>query len=177
MVFEAVGEIESKEALYPASIGALVKCEGELIMIKRDNNPNIPDPGKIGLIGGGIEPGESENEALLREIGEEIGINVKENQIVNLGTLEDETGNGQIKNLALVEITKEQKKNIHKGDEGERIEYFTTENLPDEKDIVPDLKGIIIQNRDSLKKWLQGEEIKASELGIQSYPQHVSTLL
>lgn len=50
--------------------------KGELLLYKRDNKPTIPFPGYWDLIGGHIEPGETPEEALQREIMEELGIEI-----------------------------------------------------------------------------------------------------
>jgi 8-oxo-dGTP diphosphatase len=50
--------------------------KGELLLYKRDNKPEIPFPGYWDLIGGHIEEGETPKEALVREIKEELGIEI-----------------------------------------------------------------------------------------------------
>ena len=48
--------------------------EGELLLYKRDNKPGIPFPGYWDLIGGHVEEGETPEQALTREIKEELNI-------------------------------------------------------------------------------------------------------
>ena len=50
--------------------------KGEILLYKRDNKPGIPFPGYWDLIGGHIEEGETPKEALVREIKEELGIEI-----------------------------------------------------------------------------------------------------
>ena len=47
---------------------------GELLLYKRDNKPDIPFPGYWDLIGGHVEDGETPEQALVREIKEELNI-------------------------------------------------------------------------------------------------------
>ncbi len=47
---------------------------GELLLYKRDNKPGIPFPGYWDLIGGHVEDGETPEQALVREIKEELDI-------------------------------------------------------------------------------------------------------
>ncbi|MBP5473421.1 MAG: NUDIX domain-containing protein [Bacteroidales bacterium] len=47
---------------------------GELLLYKRDNKPGIPFPGYWDLIGGHVEDGETPEQALVREIKEELNI-------------------------------------------------------------------------------------------------------
>ena len=51
---------------------------GELLLYKRDNKPGIPFPGYWDLIGGHVEDGETPEQALVREIKEELGIELTE---------------------------------------------------------------------------------------------------
>lgn len=53
----------------------VVERQGYLLQL-RDNRPDIFFPDHWGLFGGAIEPGESEEAALRRELAEEIGIDL-----------------------------------------------------------------------------------------------------
>jgi 8-oxo-dGTP diphosphatase len=50
----------------------------ELLLYLRDNKPSIPFPDHWDLIGGHMEEGETPEEALIREVKEELGIDLKE---------------------------------------------------------------------------------------------------
>jgi len=52
--------------------------KGEFLLYLRDNKPGIPFPDHWDLIGGHIEEGETPEEALVREVKEELDINLKE---------------------------------------------------------------------------------------------------
>jgi len=51
---------------------------GELLLYLRDNKPGIPFPDHWDLIGGHVEDGETPEEALVREVKEELDIDLKE---------------------------------------------------------------------------------------------------
>ncbi len=51
---------------------------GEFLLYLRDNKPGIPFPGYWDLIGGHVEEGETPEEALVREVKEELDIELKE---------------------------------------------------------------------------------------------------
>jgi ADP-ribose pyrophosphatase YjhB (NUDIX family) len=55
--------------------GALLVDErGRYLLQRRDDRPDILHPGALGLFGGGLEAGESADEAIRRELAEEIGL-------------------------------------------------------------------------------------------------------
>ncbi len=51
---------------------------GEFLLYLRDNKPDIPFPDHWDLIGGHVEEGETPEEALVREVKEELDIDLKE---------------------------------------------------------------------------------------------------
>jgi len=52
--------------------------KGELLLYLRDNKPGIPFPMHWDLIGGHVEEGETPEQALVREVKEEINIDLTE---------------------------------------------------------------------------------------------------
>ena len=52
--------------------------KGEFLLYLRDNKPDIPFPGYWDLIGGHVEEGETPEQALVREVKEELDIDLKE---------------------------------------------------------------------------------------------------
>jgi len=52
--------------------------KGELLLYMRDNKPGIPFPGHWDLIGGHVEEGEIPAQALVREVKEELGIDLED---------------------------------------------------------------------------------------------------
>ena len=62
----------------------------KLFIYLRDDKPTIPYPNMWDLLGGGIEPGETAEEAGIREVEEEIG--VKTDQLETFGNYVSEEG-------------------------------------------------------------------------------------
>jgi 8-oxo-dGTP diphosphatase len=101
---------------------------GEFLLYLRDNKPTIPFPDHWDLIGGHVEEGETPEQALVREVKEELDIDLKEYTFYR--KYECLTGDayenikyiytGRI-NLPLEKITLL---------EGVRPQYFTREEIP-----------------------------------------------
>jgi 8-oxo-dGTP diphosphatase len=102
--------------------------EGEFLLYLRDNKPDIPFPDHWDLIGGHVEDGETPEEALVREVKEELDIELPEYNFYKI--FECLTGDayenmkyiytGKI-NIPIEEITLL---------EGVRAQYFKKEEIP-----------------------------------------------
>jgi 8-oxo-dGTP diphosphatase len=102
--------------------------KGEFLLYLRDNKPGIPFPGYWDLIGGHVEEGETPEEALVREVKEELDLDLMEYKFYK--KYECLTGDayenikyiysGRI-NLPVEEITLL---------EGVRPQYFSREEIP-----------------------------------------------
>ena len=58
-----------------AAVGAILEYDGKIVLIKRAKEPGR---GKLDLPGGFIDPNESAEEGVIREVKEEINIDIKE---------------------------------------------------------------------------------------------------
>lgn len=116
--------------------------KGEFLLYLRDNKPGIPFPGYWDLIGGHVEEGETPEEALVREVREELDIDLKEYTFYK--KYECLTGDayenvkyiftGKI-NIPIEEITLL---------EGVRPQYFSRNEIPDVK-FANILKSIVME--------------------------------
>jgi 8-oxo-dGTP diphosphatase len=105
--------------------------KGEFLLALRDNKPGIPFPNHWDLIGGHVEEGETPEEALVREVKEELDIDIKEFSFYK--KYECLTGDayenikyiytGKI-NIPIEEVTLL---------EGEKPQYFSCKEIPDLK--------------------------------------------
>lgn len=101
----------------------LLNNKNEVLLLLRDNKTNIPFPNMWDIIGGGIEVNELPEEALRREINEELGIsNLGEVELFKVFTSEKITHFIFWKKIDLIptEI------NLL---EGQKIEYFDFERI------------------------------------------------
>lgn len=100
------------------------------LFMLRDNKPAIPNPNVWGLLGGGIEDGEAPKEALLRELQEEVNIDIydikylgnKPVEILFKGKKHDVTGH------YFMGLTNALLDEIHLT-EGQKVKYFTLDEI------------------------------------------------
>jgi len=116
--------------------------KGELLLYLRDDKPDIPFPDHWDLIGGHVEEGETPEEALVREVKEELDIDLKEytfykRYVCLTGDAYENTKyiyTGRI-NLPIEEVTLL---------EGVRPQYFSRAEIPYVK-FANILKSIVIE--------------------------------
>lgn len=124
----------------------LINPKKEILLYLRDDKPTIPYPGYWDLFGGAIEKGESDLEAIKREVKEEIDISVTEIESLgkifvkgdplNIGDHEVSLFKGKVdKPLGSIQLN-----------EGQKLDYFKAEQLSKIK-FPYFYRDFIIQNR------------------------------
>jgi 8-oxo-dGTP diphosphatase len=115
--------------------------KGEFLLALRDNKPGIPFPNHWDLIGGHVEEGETPEEALVREVKEELDIDLKDYSFFKIYECLNGDAYENIKyiytgkiNIPIEEVTLL---------EGERAQYFSKEEIPDIK-FANIIKSIVI---------------------------------
>ena len=105
--------------------------KGELLLYLRDNKPGIPFPLHWDLIGGHVEEGETPEQALVREVKEELDIDLKEFSFFRKYDCIEGDAYPNVKfiytgriNLPIEEITLL---------EGDHPRYFSKEEIPELK--------------------------------------------
>lgn len=99
----------------------IINQNNEILMQLRDNKPNIAEPNKWGTFGGKIEPNETPKQAIIREIKEELDLDIKNPEFFKIfnGT----TGK---QHVFIMKVKKEPKIKILEGQKGE---YISEKNL------------------------------------------------
>ena len=104
---------------------AIVIYNGKILLVLRDNNPAIAHPNTWNTPGGGIEEGESPEEALVRELQEEIGLTPS--SVISLGTTT--YTDGSLVHRFYVPVADDEFASIHLVGEGQKIGWYTFEEL------------------------------------------------
>lgn len=98
---------------------AFITFKDKLLLILRDDNPEIPQPNCWGLPGGTTEPGETPEETLKRELEEEVNLRLRDNFKL---LFQKHDGQAWIYHVWLSE---DDVAALQKGNEGQRIEFFS----------------------------------------------------
>jgi 8-oxo-dGTP diphosphatase len=104
---------------------AFIIYNKKLLLILRDNKPNIPSPNKWGLPGGAIRKNEPALRAIRRELKEEI--NIIPQNIIYLGKQVYKDGSEVSRYLA--KLSKNEFQNIKLGNEGQKLEFFNLDEI------------------------------------------------
>lgn len=103
---------------------AALICGADLVVLRRDDRPDIPYPGRIDLPGGGRDPGESPLQTVCREIREEVALEIAPARFV-WGRAYAHPGEGQSWFLA-ARITQTEAGSLRLGDEGQACWMMAT---------------------------------------------------
>ncbi len=127
--------------------GLVVDTEGRLLMQKRTDN------GLWGLPGGSMEPGESIEETVRREVLEETGLRLRTMQLFGVFSGADYfyvyPNGDQIYDLCVVFLTRDFGGNLFPGHESQEVGFFPLKALP--ADITPLDQPIISRLRQQEK--------------------------
>ncbi len=129
---------------------AIVAYRGKLLLILRDNKPTIPFPNTWNAPGGGVEEGESPEEAVCRELLEEISIVPAHREPAEVVTYDD----GSIVYRFFCILSHEEYAKVKLGDEGQRINWFTYEEVL-ALDLSPHLRMYVEKQKENIKKLLE----------------------
>lgn len=108
-----------------------------LVVILRDNKPDIPFPSHWDFPGGGWEPGESPLGCALRETKEELGLLVSPSA-VTYGRRYDNSGGASW--FFAAHLPEEAEADIRFGDEGQCWKFMTPEDYLDHERAIPNFQ-------------------------------------
>lgn len=113
---------------------------GKILIILRDNIPNIPYPNMWDLAGGGRENEESPYQTMRREVMEELSLDVPESNVVWLKYYESITKPGKMSAFMVANISDDQVESIKFGEEGQGYNMVSFREFLDDKNIIEQLK-------------------------------------
>ena len=135
---KVVAKSEDPEALRRVAAIIFENEEGKLLFYLRDDKPTIPFPNHWDFFGGHIDPGETPEVALKREIKEELGFELKDYHFFKEYPCTEGDVYPNIKYIYYGKLSiPESELTLH---EGQKLKFFS-------KDEVPDINFANIQKR------------------------------
>ena len=100
--------------------------ENRILLLLRDDKPDIPYPNMWDVPGGHVDPGESPEDCIIREMKEEMDLQLRDFRLFTVMEFDDriEYVFWKRENLVIPDIR------LH---EGQRIEWFTEDRAKDQR--------------------------------------------
>lgn len=121
-------------------VKAALLVEQSILVILRDNKPDIPWPNMWELTGGGREGLETPLECLRREVWEELGLILEEKSIIWSRIYSSMLDKDRSAVFVVAQISQEQYQEIDFGDEGQGFKLMTIEEFLALDQVVPQLQ-------------------------------------
>ena len=116
-------------------------CGDKLLTILRDDKDNIPWPNMWELPGGGREGDESPFECVAREVFEELGIHLTEDNLLGSKVYPSMLFERKQSVFMVSQLSQEQFDSIVFGDEGQGYKLMNIEEFLTSSQVVPQLQG------------------------------------
>ena len=135
------------------STAAYIVNNNQLLLLLRDNIPTISDPNKWDTPGGGVEGEESYEECLIRELVEELELNLGSSRLIYLW--ESITPKGNTEHSYLIKISEFEKSSLilH---EGQKMEFFSFDSLA-KLELTKHLQNVYLLKGQNIREVLFGK--------------------
>ena len=132
------------------TVGALAHNQkGQILLVKRSSKYSRPNTWTIP--GGFLDRDKTVQQAVLKELKEETGMTGEVEQLFHINDYPDRP-NEDRENVDFVYIVKVENGSFHHDDEITNIQWFSRDNLPDEKDFAFDHRATILKYFEYLEK-------------------------
>lgn len=136
----------------PKSSAAFLIYKHKLLMLLRDDVPDLAGANCWSLPGGVVEEGETHDEGLRRELQEEISVVPKEIKFLDKVTY----SGGRVGAYYFAELNDGEVKELRLGNEGQKMEFFDFENIK-ELPLFGSIKKLSDNAPNVLREILKGE--------------------
>lgn len=133
---------------------AIVVYQEKMLLILRDDNPEISFPNTWSTPGGGIEENETPEEAVRRELAEEISVIPSDIQIMKATEYVDQS----IVHRFFMRLTEEEYKKVSLGNEGQRLDWFTFDEAM-ALELSPDSREYFVKNEYEIRRLMISEDV------------------
>ena len=140
--------------LYPSQpvvgVGAIIVCDGKILLEKRKGEPG---KGKWSVPGGLVELGETVEEAVIREVKEETGLDVAEPKLIDVvdNIVRDENGGIKWHFVILDFFVKVRGGELRAADDAEEIRWVPLSEA-EKYDLTKTFRSFLQRNRAKLEK-------------------------
>jgi len=123
-------------------VGCFLEHDGKFVLLRRHSHK--PEGGTLGLPGGKVEPGESDQQAVIRELIEETGYSVKNDELELLGEFSFETSEGKPYVYVTYKVQLDADHDVVLEDSAHsEFMWLTPEECYGRTDLIKDLKNLL----------------------------------
>jgi mutator protein MutT len=140
--------------LYPkqpvVGVGAVVICDGKILLEKRKNEPG---KGKWSIPGGLVELGENVEQTVIREVGEETGLEVEKPEHIDVvdNVIKDENGEIKYHFVIIDYFVKLKGGTLEATSDAEELRWVTFDEV-EKYDLTKTFREFFQRNRQKLEK-------------------------
>lgn len=139
--------------LYPnqpvVGVGAIIVCNGKILLEKRRSEPGR---GKWSVPGGLVELGESTEQAVIREVKEETGLDVENPELIDVvnNIIFDENGKIEYHFVIVDYFVKLRGGELNAADDAEELKWVALDDV-EKYNITSTLRAFLQRNMEKLK--------------------------
>ena len=159
---DSTGDPRSKSSTYimRKTTSSIIIHKGKILLLLRDDKPEISDHNKWQSIGGQAEQGETFGETIRREIKEETSLNPSD-----IKYYRKLSGRDFILAFYVINLTDKEAKEVKLGNEGQELRFFTLDDIK-KIDLSSTLKNYYEKYLPQLTRLVRGETVTPEELGL-----------